>query len=147
MSKISVFGGSYAFLSNFYRDINGNCVEIEYQSAKATNEADYQLIIASRTSSEAKRLGRRIICRKDWDIIKLAIMYRLVKKKFSIEPLRSMLIDTGNMELIEGNYWNDTYWGVCKGVGKNHLGNILMCVRSELQEHEKQHEKSFSDMH
>ena len=40
---------------------------------------------------------------------------------------------TGDAELVEGNTWNDTYWGVCNGVGHNHLGKILMQVRQELQ--------------
>lgn len=35
-------------------------------------------------------------------------------------------------ELIEGNYWHDTYWGVCEGVGENHLGKLLMEIRNEL---------------
>ena len=42
--------------------------------------------------------------------------------------------DTNNEELIEGNTWNDTYWGVCNGRGQNHLGKILMKVRSLLKE-------------
>ena len=56
-----------------------------------------------------------------------------VKAKFSKNPiLKAKLLATGDAELIEGNWWNDTYWGVCKGVGKNKLGKILMRVRDEL---------------
>lgn len=36
-------------------------------------------------------------------------------------------------ELIEGNAWNDTFWGVCNGVGENWLGQLLMERRAELQ--------------
>ena len=36
------------------------------------------------------------------------------------------------MVKIEGNTWNDTFWGVCNGQGQNWLGKILMLVRSEL---------------
>ena len=43
-----------------------------------------------------------------------------------------MLIKTGNTELIEGNFWGDTFWGICDGVGENNLGKILMRVRKEL---------------
>jgi predicted NAD-dependent protein-ADP-ribosyltransferase YbiA (DUF1768 family) len=36
------------------------------------------------------------------------------------------------VELIEGNWWGDTYWGVCNGVGENHLGKLLMKIRDYL---------------
>jgi len=32
------------------------------------------------------------------------------------------LLSTGNCEIQEGNYWGDTFWGVCKGKGENNLG-------------------------
>lgn len=35
-------------------------------------------------------------------------------------------------DLIEGNNWNERFWGVCRGEGRNELGRILMNVRSEL---------------
>ena len=57
-----------------------------------------------------------------------------VNAKFSTnESLKKRLLETGDEELIEGNTWNDTYWGVCKGVGLNKLGEILMRVREELK--------------
>lgn len=31
--------------------------------------------------------------------------------------------------IIEVNNWGDTYWGVCNGIGDNHLGKILMKIR------------------
>ena len=45
--------------------------------------------------------------------------------------LRSLLVATGDRELIEGNTWGDTFWGVDKntGQGENHLGRILMELR------------------
>ena len=62
-------------------------------------------------------------------------MYEIVKDKFSRNPeLRVKLLNTGDIELIEGNYWGDTFWGVCNGKGENHLGKILMRVRKELAE-------------
>ncbi len=35
-------------------------------------------------------------------------------------------------ELIEGNHWNDTFWGICNGNGENNLGKILMKIRHEI---------------
>jgi len=36
--------------------------------------------------------------------------------------------------LVEGNSWNDVWWGVCEGEGENHLGRILMDIRAEIIE-------------
>lgn len=59
-------------------------------------------------------------------------MEDLLRQKFSKTPLRRLLLATGEAELIEGNTWGDTYWGVCHGVGQNHLGCLLMKIRGEL---------------
>ena len=82
---------------------------------------------------EAKRWGRNITLRADWEHVKLPIMLNLVRQKFANDPLRAKLLGTGEHELIEGNHWNDTFWGVCRGVGSNRLGKILMQVRAELK--------------
>ena len=50
-------------------------------------------------------------------------------QKFSDKKLQKKLIDTGDAELIEGNWWGDKFWGVCEGEGENHLGKLLMEVR------------------
>jgi hypothetical protein len=61
-------------------------------------------------------------------------MESLVKEKFTRDTeLGAKLVATGDEELVEGNYWGDTFWGVCRGVGQNHLGKILMKVREELR--------------
>ncbi|MBQ6221203.1 MAG: hypothetical protein IJJ44_01130 [Solobacterium sp.] len=38
--------------------------------------------------------------------------------------------------MVEGNTWNDRCWGVDirTGTGQNHLGIILMKIRSELRQ-------------
>lgn len=53
--------------------------------------------------------------------------------KFAIPELKEMLLATGDEELVEGNYWHDTIWGVCDGVGENHLGKMLMEIREDLR--------------
>ena len=84
--------------------------------------------------SSAKRKGRRVKLRDDWEEVKDQIMYEIVLNKFSQnEELRKKLIATGDEYLEEGNTWHDTYWGVCNGKGKNKLGKILMQVREELK--------------
>ena len=85
------------------------------------------------SGGQAKRLGRRVELRSDWETVKIEIMRQVLKSKFTHNPeLREKLIATGNTELIEGNNWNDRFWGVCRGVGKNHLGKLLMEIRAEL---------------
>lgn len=85
------------------------------------------------TPQEAKQFGKTIPLREDWETVKVSIMKDLLKQKFSKSPLRKMLIQTNDSELVNGNTWGDTYWGVTNGEGQNILGNLLMEVRSELK--------------
>lgn len=137
--KIDKFEGKYRFLSNFYLnpisfvDCDFPSAEHAYQAFKCVYQKDFDAILAAPTPGDAKRLGRRVMMHPGWDYMKLDVMKDICYTKFSEEPLLSMLLDTGDAELIEGNTWNDTYWGVCKGVGQNNLGKILMQIRKELK--------------
>lgn len=150
---IDSFRGKYAFLSNFYpseisipyRYLGGYenivypTVEHAFQAAKTT-DIEWKLRIANASSPAlAKRLGRKVPLDSEWthykrwnDRRQTVMKVFLVKKFMSIPELRTKLADTGDEELIEGNTWNDTYWGVCRGVGENHLGKLLMEVREML---------------
>ena len=138
--KVREFKGEYAFLCNFYKvDIpfvyNGvtyNTSEAAFQAAKYNghNAEMVHKVFAKCTPDESKKLGRAIKLRKDWEEVKDGIMFDVVKAKFDADPeLKQRLLDTGDMELIEGNTWGDTYWGVCNGHGQNRLGTILMQLR------------------
>ena len=133
MDTIDKFDGEYRWLSNF--STAGGCkpsVEHQYQARKATTVEDAIFVMAAETPGEAKKRGRRITIRDDWEDIKLDVMYELLVVKFSVEPLKQKLLDTDNAVLIEGNHWGDTYWGVCRGKGHNFLGQLLMLIRREL---------------
>ena len=141
--KIDDFRGDYFYLSNFcpspfeFRGCEYDTVEHAYQALKATNKEDHDLVMNSKSPSEAKRWGRTIKIRDDWEEVKDSIMRDLVKSKFDQNPGQArMLIQTGNAELLEGNTWGDTHFGVCSktGVGENVLGKILMNVRKELND-------------
>lgn len=83
--------------------------------------------------SVAKKLGRRVALRKDWESVKFSIMKDLVKAKFTQNPdLAEKLLATDNAHLEEGNTWGDRIWGTVNGTGANKLGIILMQVRDEL---------------
>lgn len=134
---IKEFKGKYYFLSNYSKSkivING----ITFLNAEARfhsfKDIKRQSEFASLDPATAKRKGRSVRLRHDWEEIKDDIMYLVVKAKFEQNSdLKEKLIATGDDEYLEeGNRWNDTYWGVCKGRGKNMLGKILMRVRSEL---------------
>lgn len=137
--QISGFKGKYSFLSNFYsapvvfEGLVYKNNEAAFQSAKCVNKKD-RIQFQNLLANEAKRLGRRVKLRPDWEDIKDEVMYEVVLDKFKRnDNLKEKLLDTANAELIEENWWNDTYWGVCKGKGKNKLGKILMKVRDELK--------------
>jgi ribA/ribD-fused uncharacterized protein len=140
MEAICRFEGPYRFLSNFWPVLVEDAtyvyptVEHAYQAAKTTSDAHRVLIRDAPTPGVAKRLARSLSLRPDWKDIRLDVMYDLVQQKFEWPDLRQQLLDTGNAWLIEGNTWNDTFWGVCHGVGDNHLGLILMRVRREIRE-------------
>lgn len=135
---IDSFTGDYSFLSNFYScKINYNGfsylnTEAAFQAQK-TLDRDIQKQFTNLNPSQAKKLGRKIPLRKDWEEIKDTVMYEVCKVKFNIPELKEKLIATQDAQLVEGNTWNDHYWGVCNGYGKNQLGKILMKIREELQ--------------
>lgn len=139
---IGPFRGKYVFLSNFYRltgepiiyhGISYPTVEHAYQAQKTLDVNDRLAISRLPTPGEAKRYGRKIKkLRPGWDAMRIDIMRDLLKVKFSNPYLRSLLIGTGDQELVEENDWRDHFWGVCNGVGENHLGKLLMEIRKDL---------------
>jgi hypothetical protein len=60
-------------------------------------------------------------------------MRECLSQKFADPTLRARLLETGDRDLIEENTWNDRFWGVCRGHGGNHLGKLLMAIRTEAQ--------------
>lgn len=140
MNKIDSFKGPYRFLSNFYPaevELDGvkyPSVEHAYQARKTNVRVEREIILNAKKASQAKALGQSVTKIEEWDEIKVDVMKELIRKKFYNKVLRAELLDTGDAELSEGNWWNDTFWGVCKGRGKNMLGKILMEVRKEIRE-------------
>ena len=157
MEIISSFRGKYDFLSNFssvlirYNGHMYNSLESAFQAQKNPDCADMfrnmgtqEALKAKRRPiidpGEAKRLGRKIPLRPDWNTVKDQIMLELLTAKFTQnESLKRELIETGDAVLIEGNTWHDNYWGYCicpKCVlveQHNKLGNLLMQIRDVLK--------------
>lgn len=135
---IDSFFANYRFLSNFepctvvYDGMTYKCSEAAYQAAKTT-DVSLRIAFTTMNGSKAKYAGQKLPIRADWNDVKVDVMYEIVKDKFSRNPeLKAKLLSTGTLQLIEGNYWGDKFWGVCNGEGENHLGKILMRVRREL---------------
>lgn len=143
LEPITSFTGEYRFLSNFYpARVSAVCglvlqmvptVEHAYQASKAESLSDFFKICSANSPAEAKRLGRTIKIRPDFEKIKDYEMLIFLRMKFAHQDLKEKLLATGDRKLIEGNDWGDFYWGVCNGKGLNRLGNLLMQVRKELQ--------------
>lgn len=134
---ISEFRGKYYFLSNFYsspiyyRGMTFRNAEAAFHSQKDPSRA---VEFTRLNSSEAKRLGRRVRLRRDWEDVKDNVMFEVVMAKFGgSQTLTDALLATGDEKLVEGNTWNDRYWGVCDGKGLNKLGGILERVRENLR--------------
>lgn len=133
----------YFFLSNFYpssvtyEGLTFSSVEHAYQAAKSEDLAVRKLVQSCTSAAAAKKQGRAIQLREDWDDIKFHIMEQLVNQKFSDSLKAVMLVETGDVGLIEGNYWHDLIWGQChcsrhNWKGTNLLGIILMNKRKSL---------------
>jgi ribA/ribD-fused uncharacterized protein len=139
MPQITSFSGDHAFLSNFYpapapyEGIVFPTSEHAFQAAKTLDMAERRRLANLATPAQAKRAGRRVVLRSDWQQVKIAIMTAIVRAKFQHNPeLAQKLAATADAELVEGNRHHDRFWGVCGGVGQNWLGRILMQVRAEL---------------
>ena len=152
---INSFTGRWSFLSNFYpckivhQGITYPSTEHFYVSQKVNDDqvingqfypkADVREMIAHvSTPGQVKRFGRNLKLRKDWDDVKLEVMEWCLREKFKDEKLKEMLLQTGDEELIEGNYWHDNFFGSCScekcgNKGENNLGKLLMKIRSEIK--------------
>lgn len=137
MEKIDYFQGQYRWLSNFWYNSKGFNVECWFQSFK-TLDSNERKLIRKMKPGDAKRYSHTVKLRSGWEDIKVKIMENLVLYKFKTDnELKQKLIDTGDMELIEGNLWHDNFWGSCVcekcgNKGNNVLGKILMNVRNVL---------------
>lgn len=167
---INLFKDTYRWLSNFYlspvkyEGIWFPCSENAYQAKKsshlsneeiaryigAENMVKYQLSLDMKNlgyyyfskikPSEAKKMGKTIPARPDWETIKVDVMKDIIRLKFTqSSKLKTRLLATGDEELVEGNLWHDNFWGnctcsKCRSIkGTNMLGKILMEVREELK--------------
>ena len=156
---IDSFTDRFRFLSNFSPDpvrtplrsdrpahFTMPTAEHAFQAEKAVSAADFMSIYRADTPAEAKRIGRHIAIRPDWERVKKRVMLEVLISKFSDPKLKGRLLSTGRELLIEGNDWSDTFWGCVPSerrpdlvmllwgpkkqwAGENWLGRLLMMTR------------------
>jgi ribA/ribD-fused uncharacterized protein len=143
---IDSFRDRWAFLSNFHPaplDWEGArypTSEHAFNAGKTLDPAQRQWIASAPTPREAKRRGRSVRLRDDWDTrVRFEVMAAVLRAKFGCHPQRvAALLSTGDATLIEGNDWCHVTWGMCRcarhrGAGENYLGLALMLLRAELR--------------
>lgn len=144
------FREEYKAFSNMYdldKNLEGFCVTLDGECYPSTEHA----FMAAKTLDpnlrlrikgfidprKAKAFARKMPLRDDWELVKVGIMNELVHQKFSHPVLKQLLVETGDRHILEGNTWDDVFWGMAlreaKLVGENHLGRILMDIRSAHQ--------------
>ncbi len=108
-----------------------------FQAQKFDDEQHREAIRKAKTPMLAARMGRdrKKKLRRDWESAKVTVMTEAVRAKFTQhDDLRSVLLGTGDVTLIEHTE-NDDYWGDGgDGSGRNMLGHVLMRVREELRQ-------------
>lgn len=128
MTAITSFSGDYAFLSNFYPSpikmlypdpdsrfpadlapIDYPTVEHFFQAEKVTSLVKKRWIADSPTPGTAKKRGRAVDLRTDWESVKYDVMAQGVEAKFHpAADLTKLLLATGDAYLVEGNTWETT---------------------------------------
>lgn len=140
------FKGEYKKFSNFYpvtihyKRRTFQSVELAYVSEKSNDNAFKNRIasLKGNQSGYAKKLGRQVQLREDWEEVKDKVMTELLLVKFNVPEFKNLLLSTGRGKLVEGNYWHDNYWGDCyckkcqNKKGLNKLGIILAKLRETI---------------
>ena len=141
MNVITTFEGEYEFLSNFYESpvtfegLTYGSSEAAFQACKSLDPAVRERF-TSLSPAQSKREGYKVNLRADWEDVKVSVMDEILRAKFSQNPgLMEKLSATGQAILVEGNDWQDTFWGFDfnLGYGENTLGRLLMRMRAEHQ--------------
>lgn len=147
------FYGKNSPYSNFYY------VEFDYKGYKVTSsEQAFMLekalmfdksmverILSTTNPAEIKKLGRKVknFDEKKWNEVRYDIMVDILCAKFSTEPLKTELLNTGIEFIVEASP-TDKIWGAGLALGdprlnyakyypgRNLLGHVLMDARARL---------------
>ncbi|EWM19707.1 hypothetical protein KUTG_10011, partial [Kutzneria sp. 744] len=145
LDLVDGFDREWWFLSNFafspllWEGVWYATAEAAFAAGKTVDPALRLWISQVVPPREAKRRGRQLALRPQWDTShRYAVMRQVLRAKFTDPGLRTRLINTGAALLVESNTWCDTQWGSCvcqrhrATPGHNHLGRMLMALRDAL---------------
>ena len=149
------FYGKNSPYSNFHY------VEFDYKGYKVTSSEQafmleealmfdnsmVEAILATTNPMEIKKLGRKVKNYNEvkWNEVRFGIMVDILLAKFSVEPLKSQLLSTGDELMVEASP-TDRIWGAGLVIGdprlnypnyypgQNLLGKALMEVRTRLRQ-------------
>ena len=156
VSAITRFEGQWVWLSNCarvdirYGGIAYKTVEHAYQAQKTMLAKERVAISQMYLASSARRCGRTVRLRKDWEEVKLEIMTEILELKYGVAEYRELLLATGERELVNTVSDHGRFWGVCdcgrrrpnqswepvaecEQGGENWLGRLTMALREELR--------------
>lgn len=155
VARIDRFEGEYNFLSNMHEVTPSGILIIDerekikvptsehiYASSKFANIEDRTYVREAPTGKKARdrardlaAQGHELACTSPEG--KLLLMEEALMAKFAIGTrMATLLLQTKDAQLIEGNDWGDNFWGCSppdNPDGLNHLGRLLMKRRFELQ--------------
>jgi predicted NAD-dependent protein-ADP-ribosyltransferase YbiA (DUF1768 family) len=81
---------------------------------------------------DAEKLAGQAVIRPDWPAIRIAVMTRLLRAKFTQHPrLAETLLATGDGR-IQYTSFGSGYWNAGRGQGRNWMGRLLEVIRSEI---------------
>jgi ribA/ribD-fused uncharacterized protein len=140
------FRGELYYLSNFYPDSPFYFKKTKFKTSehffmtfKTLDKLEQSKIINAPTASAAKKLGKLVKLRPDWEDIKFNVMYMAIYLKFTQNTdILEKLLNIDDDLLIENNIHHDDVWGNClcpKHVdknGQNYLGRLLKKLKYDL---------------
>ncbi len=146
MIKFGRKSGVYPEFSNFHDTAvahdevvyrNNECA---FQAQKTLDKED-RLRFCNMSGNQAKKAGRDLVIRIDWESVKYQIMVELCYDKFNRDQkLKELLLSTGNDWIVEDTTgWHDNRWGTCSccrcinKFSSNMLGRSLMTARSMIR--------------
>ena len=143
----------FEFLSNMrlypilYQNVIFKASENVYQFLKLPEELKPEYInrFARMNPFTAKKITRKLPVKKDWNDIKLRVMFGVLKLKFYQHPYLIKKLIKIEGPIVEYNYWKDTYWGYDINLkkGENNLGKLLLLLRDAWRNNQEPLFKNF----
>jgi predicted NAD-dependent protein-ADP-ribosyltransferase YbiA (DUF1768 family) len=125
----------HAYMANRFKDTQIQLAVAAARGLETSNAIYKDGLAAKKLAHELIDAGEELSAADP--IARIALMRRVVRQKIDKnDSIRTLLIDTNEKEIQEGNDWGDTFWGVSpvgSGSGQNNLGKIYMGIRADLK--------------